>query len=88
MLLLEKQFLSKNNFFPLSDLNDLFSNSKQQDTIDVLIKRRENKLNSFIKTIAAVSGLNSDEICAFKKNEADKRIREIQILPNAITFIS
>lgn len=88
ILLLEKQFLSKNNFFPLSDLNDLFSNSKQQDTIDVLIKRRENKLNSFIKTIAAVSGLNSDEICAFKKNEADKRIREIQILPNAITFIS
>jgi hypothetical protein len=88
ILLLEKQFLSKNNFFPLSDLNDLFSNSKQQDTMDVLIKRRENKLNSFIKTIAAVSGLSSDEICAFKKNEADKRIREIQILPNAITFIS
>jgi hypothetical protein len=87
MLLLEKQFLSKNNFFPLSDLNDLFSNSKQQDTIDVLIKRRETKLNGFIKTIAAVSGLSPDEICAFKKNETDKRIKEIQILPKAITYI-
>jgi hypothetical protein len=87
MLLLEKQFLSKNNFFPLSDLNDLFSNSKQQDTMDVLIKRRETKLNGFIKTIAAVSGLNSEKICAFKKNDTDKRIKEIQILPNAITYI-
>lgn len=56
--------------------------------MDVLIKRREKKLNNFIKTIAAVSGFNSDEICAFKKNEADKRIREIQILPKAITFIA
>ena len=87
MLLIEKQFLSKNNFFPLSDLNDLFSDSKQQDTIDVLIKRRETKLNGFIKTIAAVSGLNSEKICAFKKNDTDKRIKEIQILPNAITYI-
>jgi hypothetical protein len=87
MLLIEKQFLSKNNFFPLSDLNDLFSDSKQQDTIDVLIKRRETKLNGFIKTIAAVSGLRSEKICAFKKNETDKRIKEIQILPNAITYI-
>ncbi|WP_396153062.1 kelch repeat-containing protein [Flavobacterium sp.] len=87
MLLLEKQFLSKNNFFPLSDLNDLFSDSKQQDTMDVLIKRRETKLNGFIKTIAAVSGLSSEKICAFKKNETDKRIKEIQILPTAITYI-
>lgn len=87
ILLLEKQLKHKNNYFALSDLNDLFSDSKQQETMDVLIKRRETKLNSFIKTIAAVSGFNSDEICAFKKNEADKRIREIQILPNAITYI-
>lgn len=87
MLLLERQLLSKNNFFSLSDLNDLFSDSKQQDTMDVLIKRRETKLNGFIKTIAAVSGLSSEKICAFKKNETDKRIKEIQILPNAITYI-
>ena len=86
-LLLVKQLKHKNNYFALSDLNDLFSDSKQQETMDVLIKRRETKLNSFIKTIAAVSGFNSDEICAFKKNEADKRIKEIQILPNAITYI-
>lgn len=87
MLLIEKQLKHKNNYFALSDLNDLFSDSKQQDTMDVLIKRRETKLNGFIKTIAAVSGLSSEKICAFKKNETDKRIKEIQILPNAITFI-
>jgi hypothetical protein len=86
-LLLEKQLKHKNNYFALSDLNDLFSDSKQQDTMDVLIKRRETKLNGFIKTIAAVSGLRSEKICAFKKNETDKRIKEIQILPNAITYI-
>lgn len=86
-LLLEKQLNHKNNYFALSDLNDLFSDSKQQDTMDVLIKRRETKLNGFIKTIAAVSGLRSEKICAFKKNETDKRIKEIQILPNAITYI-
>lgn len=86
-LLLEKQLKHKNNYFALSDLNDLFSDSKQHDTMDVLIKRRETKLNSFIKTIAAVSGLSSEKICAFKKNETDKRIKEIQILPNAITYI-
>ncbi|WP_353167615.1 kelch repeat-containing protein [Flavobacterium sp.] len=86
-LLLEKQILSKNNFFPLSDLNDLFSDCKQQDTMDVLIKRRETKLNGFIKTIAAVSGLSPEKICAFKKHDSDKRIKEIQILPNAITYI-
>ena len=79
ILLLEKQLEHKNNFFALSDLNDLFSDSKQQETMDVLIKRRETKLNSFIKTIAAVSGLSSEKICAFKKNETDKRIKEIQI---------
>jgi hypothetical protein len=55
--------------------------------MDVLIKRRETKLNGFIKTIAAVSGLSSEKICAFKKNDTDKRIKEIQILPNAITYI-
>ena len=86
-LLLEKQLKHKNNYFTLSDLNDLFSDSKQHDTMDVLIKRRETKLNGFIKTIAAVSGLSSEKICAFKKNETDKRIKEIQILPNAITYI-
>jgi len=86
-LLIEKQLKHKNNYFALSDLNDLFSDSKQQDTMDVLIKRRETKLNSFIKTIEAVSGLHSEKICAFKKNETDKRIKEIQILPNAITYI-
>ena len=86
-LLLEKQLKHKNNYFALSDLNDLFSDSKQQDTMDVLIKRRETKLNGFIKTIAAVSGLSSEKICAFKKNETDKRIKEIKILPNAITYI-
>ena len=87
MLLFEKQLKHKNNYFALSDLNDLFSDSKQQDTMDVLIKRRETKLNGFIKTIAAISGLSSEKICAFKKNETDKRIKEIQILPNAITYI-
>jgi hypothetical protein len=87
LLLLEKQLKHKNNYFALSDLNDLFSDSKLQDTMDVLIKRRETKLNGFIKTIAAVSGLSSEKICAFKKNETDKRIKEIQILPNAITYI-
>lgn len=87
MLLIEKQLKHKNNYFALSDLNDLFSDSKQHDTMDVLIKRRETKLNGFIKTIAAVSGLSSEKICAFKKNETDKRIKEIQILPNAITYI-
>lgn len=86
-LLIEKQLKHKNNYFALSDLNDLFSESKLQDTMDVLIKRRETKLNGFIKTIAAVSGLNSEKICAFKKNDTDKRIKEIQILPNAITYI-
>lgn len=88
ILLLEKQLEHKNNFFALSDLNELFEDKKIEESIDVLIKRREKKLNNFIKTIAAVSGFNSDEICAFKKNEADKRIREIQILPKAITFIA
>lgn len=88
ILLLEKQLEHKNNFFALSDLNELFEDKKIEESMDVLIKRREKKLNNFIKTIAAVSGFNSDEICAFKKNEADKRIREIQILPKAITFIA
>lgn len=88
ILLLEKQLEHKNNFFALSDLNELFEDKKMDETLDVLVKRREKKLNNFIKTIAAVSGMNSDEICAFKKNEADKRIREIQILPKAITFIA
>lgn len=87
ILLLEKQLKHKNNYFALSDLNDLFSDSKLQDTMDVLIKRRETKLNGFIKTIAAVSGLSPEKICAFKKNETDKRIKEIQILPKAITYI-
>lgn len=88
ILLLEKQFENKNDFFALSDLNDLFSDGKQQDTMDVLIKRRETKLNGFVKTIAAVSGLSSEKIFAFKKNDTDKRIKEIQILPNSVMYLS
>lgn len=88
ILLLEKQFETKNDFFALSDLNDLFSDGKQQDTMDVLIKRRETKLNGFVKTIAAVSGLSSEKIYAFKKNDTDKRIKEIQILPNSVMYLS
>lgn len=87
IIILERQFQSKNNFFALSDLNDLFADPSINESMDVLIKRRETKLNGFIKTITAVSGLRSEKICAFKKNETDKRIKEIQILPNAITYI-
>ncbi len=88
IIILTHQFQSKNNFFALSDLNDLFADKSINESVDVLVKRREKKLNSFIKTIGAISGLKNDEICCYKKNEIDQRIREIQILPNAITFIS
>lgn len=85
-ILLEKQFNTHDDYFPLSDLNELFSENKSHESVDVIVKRREKKISHFINTINILSKLPPEKICSYRKNSKDKRIRELTILPNLIVF--
>ena len=67
----------------LNEFNELFT-LDTSESYAAVTKRREKKLDSFLKLLANTSSYNYEELLVDRKNETDKRIKEVLFLPNII----
>lgn len=77
----------KDEYISLNEFNDLFANDLEKENYAAIIKRREKKIESFVKMVSNKTGFEISEFVFERKNEHDKRIKEIKILPKLIKFI-
>lgn len=82
--ILETLVANLNTYVSLNFYNELFSINYKNDNYAAIVKRREKKLDSFIKIISNVSGYNYQQIVEERKSTDDKRIKEILFLPNKL----
>lgn len=76
-----------NQFISLNEFNEMFTIDYEIENYAAIIKRREKKLDNFLKLLANVSGFNISDLLQERKNEIDKRIKEVLFLPNKIKFV-
>jgi hypothetical protein len=84
--LLNKIASKPNQFISLNEFNDLFTYDFEKENYATILKRREKKLDNFIKMLTNVSGYDSSELILVRKNGNDQRIKEILILPSKIKY--
>lgn len=77
-----------NQFISLNEFNDLFANNIEKENYAAIVKRREKKLDNFLKMLMNVSGYDTDKLILVRKNENDQRIKEIHILPSKIKILA
>ena len=85
--ILNKMALHPNQFISLNEFNEMFTIDYETENYAAIVKRREKKLDNFIKLLANVSGFEITNLLQERKNEIDKRIKEVVFLPNKIKFI-
>ena len=76
-----------NQFISLNDFNEIFTIDYESENYLAIVKRREKKLEVFLKLLANVSNYDIKDLLEERKNELDKRIKEVLFLPNKIKFI-
>jgi hypothetical protein len=76
-----------NKFVSLNQLNELFENSKQTETLSATIKRREQAVSSLIAKVAMITDIPESDLLLERKNAEDKRLKDVLLLPNLITAI-
>jgi hypothetical protein len=86
LMLLNKIASKPNQFISLNEFNDLFTHDFEKENYATILKRREKKLDNFIKMLTNVSGYDSSELILVRKNGNDQRIKEILILPSKIKY--
>lgn len=75
-----------NQFISLNEFNEMFTIDYETENYAAIVKRREKKLDNFLKLLANVSGFDISDLLQERKNEIDKRIKEVLFLPNKIKF--
>lgn len=85
--ILNKMALHPNQFISLNEFNEMFTIDYETENYAAIVKRREKKLDNFLKLLANVSGFEIANLLQERKNEIDKRIKEVVFLPNKIKFI-
>lgn len=73
-------------YISLHIFNNLFTEDVNNENYSTIIKRREKKLDTFLNFLSSLSGFDLQKIFLERKNNKDKRIKEISILPNLIRF--
>jgi uncharacterized SAM-dependent methyltransferase len=73
-----------NQFVSLNNLNQLFENINQHETISATVKRREHVVSSLIAKVSKITGINEELLILEQKNSEDKRIKDLKILPNLL----
>lgn len=73
-----------NQYISLNDLNQLFENSNQSETISATVKRREQAISRLLVKISKMTGIDEEELIHEQKNNEDKRIKDLKILPNLL----
>lgn len=76
-----------NQFISLNEFNELFSIDYDSENYSAIVKRREKKLDIFLQLLANVSSYDLKDILHERKNEVDKRIKEVLFLPLKIKFL-
>ena len=70
-----------NQFVSLNDLNQLFENKGQVETISATVKRREQAVDGLLAKVSKIMGIEEQKLILERKNSEDKRIKDILILP-------
>lgn len=76
-----------NQFISLHEFNDLFTIDYETENYAAIIKRREKKLDTFLQMLVNVSGLDYENLLIERKNEIDKRIKEVLFLPKKLVIV-
>lgn len=76
-----------NQFISLNEFNEMFTIDYETENYAAIVKRREKKLDNFLKLLANVSGFDISDLLQERKNEIDKRIKEVLFLPLKIKFL-
>jgi hypothetical protein len=85
--ILNKMALHPNQFISLNEFNEMFTIDYESENYAAIVKRREKKLEIFLQLLANVSSYDIKDLLHERKNEIDKRIKEVLFLPNKIKFI-
>jgi hypothetical protein len=72
---------SNNQFRSLNDLNQLFVNKGQSESISAIVKRREQVVSSLLAKVSKITGIDEKELILERKNSEDKRIKDVLLLP-------
>lgn len=85
--ILNKMALHPNQFISLNEFNEMFTIDYENENYSAIVKRREKKLDTFLQMIANVSSYDFQDLLHERKNEIDKRIKEVLFLPKKIKFV-
>ena len=86
--ILNKMALHPNQFISLNEFNEMFTIDYENENYAAIVKRREKKLETFLQLLANVSSYDLKELLHERKNEVDKRIKEVLFLPNKIKYVN
>jgi hypothetical protein len=73
-----------NHFISLNNLNQLFENNNQPETISATVKRREQVVFGLLVKVSKVTGIEQQKLILERKNSEDKRIKDILLLPGLL----
>ena len=73
-----------NQFVSLNDLNKLFENKGQVETISATVKRREQSVDGLLTKVSKITGIEENKLQLERKNSDDKRIKDILLLPDLL----
>lgn len=77
--------LKQNNLFvSLNELNQLFENNGNTETISAIVKRREQAVSGLLTKVSKLTGIEEKELIVERKNSKDKRIKDLKLLPNLL----
>ena len=76
-----------NQFVSLNDLNQLFENKGQIETISATVKRREQAVDGLLTKVSKITGIEENKLQLERKNSDDKRIKDILLLPNLLKMV-
>jgi hypothetical protein len=73
-----------NQYISLNELNQLFENNKNAETISAVVKRREQAIYGLLNKVSKITGIEEQKLILERKNNLDKRIKDILLLPNLL----
>jgi hypothetical protein len=73
-----------NQYVSLNDLNQLFENKGQVETISATVKRREQAVSGLLAKVSKITGIEENKLQLERKNSDDKRIKDILLLNNLL----
>jgi hypothetical protein len=71
-------------FVSLNQLNALFQNSTQHETLSAIFKRREQAINGLLNKVSKLTGIPEEELLLERKNAEDKRLKDLLLLPKLL----